>query len=554
MKYLRLHFDKIALAAIVLLAFLLRFVNLSGFPVGFNADEASFGYDAYSILKTGRDQWGSFLPLTLKSFGDYKSPLYSYLDAPFVKVFGLTKFATRLPNVIVGTLAVLATYFLCLELSKRLKVNRALALSAGFLLAVSPWHIMMSRGAFEANLITFFLPAGIFFFLKGINTPKFLALSALFFGLNLFTYHSAKVITPVILFGLILIFRREIREIKFGKILPGAVVFLLFFIGFIYTFMIGGGIRAMERSIVQGALEEGAKEKISIILKGGNPVLARLLHNKYQVVARRFISNYSQYFSYKYLFTKGAGEATYGMIPGVGVLYFFEGLLILGLIPLAFRKEFRGILTVLILWLLIAPVPAALATGIGFAGNRSEGMIPVLQILGAFGLVGWVMLLKRIDKRLIYAITCALLLLSLYNFAKIYFRVQSSKTAGGMLYGDIEVAEWLKDNSDGKNVIVSRGLSEPQIFIAFANRWDPSEYQKATKEWGFDKLGLVWLDQMPEYKLGNYTIKSIDWKVDVLKKNTLFVGRYEEIPPEVKQSKVFYYPDGSPDISIVNYD
>jgi len=80
------------LPAILILAFLVRFVNLNSHPVGFNADEASFGYDAYSILKTCKDQWGNFLPLTLKSFGDYKAPIYSYLAVPFVAIFGLTPF------------------------------------------------------------------------------------------------------------------------------------------------------------------------------------------------------------------------------------------------------------------------------------------------------------------------------------------------------------------------------------------------------------------------------------------------------------------------------
>jgi len=100
------------------LGLLLRIVGLSDHPAGFTPDEASFGYDAYSVLRTGRDQWGNFLPLSFKSFGDYKLPLYGYLAVPFVAVFGLSEFAVRLPNVVVGSMAILVLYALVLEIFK----------------------------------------------------------------------------------------------------------------------------------------------------------------------------------------------------------------------------------------------------------------------------------------------------------------------------------------------------------------------------------------------------------------------------------------------------
>ena len=83
---------------ILALALILRTVFLTSFPAGFNADEASFGYDAYSILLTGKDQWGNTLPLILKSFGDYKLPLLTYLAIPFIKIFGLTETGIRMVN------------------------------------------------------------------------------------------------------------------------------------------------------------------------------------------------------------------------------------------------------------------------------------------------------------------------------------------------------------------------------------------------------------------------------------------------------------------------
>src|SRR3989344_4338949 len=104
------------LAVILGLAFFLRIAGLSSFPPGFTPDEASFGYDAYSILKTGKDQWGKPFPVVLESFGDFKSPLYTYLAVPSVASFGLNKFAVRLPNAILGTIAVYITYLLAKKL------------------------------------------------------------------------------------------------------------------------------------------------------------------------------------------------------------------------------------------------------------------------------------------------------------------------------------------------------------------------------------------------------------------------------------------------------
>src|SRR3989344_8752448 len=149
--------NRLLLVLIIFFAFLLRIFAIDVIPVGFTPDEASFGYDAYSILHTGKDQWGHTFPLVLESFGDFKPPLYAYLAIPFVGIFGLNNYATRLPNALIGTAAIYVTYLLVKELGKSLDKKSEvgswkLEILAAMLLAISPWHIMMSRGAFEANL------------------------------------------------------------------------------------------------------------------------------------------------------------------------------------------------------------------------------------------------------------------------------------------------------------------------------------------------------------------------------------------------------------------
>ena len=84
---------------------------LSNIPIAPDWDEVALGYDAYSIMHTGRDEFGTFLPVALRSFEDYKPALYAYLSIPTVAVFGLTVFAVRLPSVVMGVVGILANVF-----------------------------------------------------------------------------------------------------------------------------------------------------------------------------------------------------------------------------------------------------------------------------------------------------------------------------------------------------------------------------------------------------------------------------------------------------------
>lgn len=545
---------------ILLIAGFLRLWQLEKYPVGFTPDEASFGYDAYSIMQTGKDQWGHYLPITLESFGDFKSPLYAYLAIPSVALFGLNEFATRLPNALLGTGAVFVLYLLLGEMGKFLKMEgkrRVFLQTAGaLLLSISPWHVMMSRGAFEANLITFFLPLGIYFFVKASKNPKYYLSGSVALGLNLFTYHSAKLITPFVFAFLVLIFRKNILG-NLKRFLFPLAVFAMFFSVLLYSFRLGGGTRILERSVTQGALEEGAKIKIQLIQNGANPVLARLLHNKYQVAAQRFISNYSQYFSSDFLFIKGPAETTYGMIPGIGVLYIFEGLFILGLIPLLFiRKETRVLLALVALWLFIAPLPAALSTGVGYAANRAEAMIPVLQILAAFGLIGWSIFFEKLNRNVFLGISFIVAVAAFCNLSvvwKEYFVGSPAVAAPGMLFGRKEAIGYAHENESGYDtIIISRTLSEPQIFAAFYTKYDPRMLQDEADGWRvYREKNLSFLDQLGEYRLGKYMFKNIDEKESSNLQRVLMLGKPSDFSEGTVPLKEIRYPDGKPGIFIV---
>ncbi len=531
------------LIGILILGVVLRLIALDKYPSGFTPDEASFGYDAYSILRTGKDQWGNAFPLVLKSFGDYKAPLYSYLDVPFVAIFGLNKIAVRLPNAVLGTLAIVVTYLLVRKIA-----GYKLSLGAAFLLAISPWHIMMSRGAFEANLTTFFLPLGIYLLLD-----KRLVLAALALGLNLFTYHSAKLVTPLVLVIFVVIFRDEILKIDKKKILVGGLVFFIFLAVTGYTIFNGAGARVKDVSIFNGSLEQGFNERQAALAVGENSYLAKLIHNKYTVDVVRFVSNYVTYFSPSFLFTRGPAEYTYGMLPGEGILYWFElPFLVLFFVSFVKSRE-RKFFWLILGWILVAPIPASLATGPGYAGNRAVVMLPALSIALALGLVeGW----KSFrNKNVVVGVFVGFILLCFLGFFENYFVVSPAVAAKDMLYGNLEAANWLaQDIGKNTNIILDKGISEPHIYVAFANKWDPVEYQKQTKKWDFEARGLKWVDQLPEYSLGNYIFKTVHLEEYLQSKNTLLVARPDVFPSEKIKFKSINYPDGKTALDFVMID
>ena len=189
--------SKIILPLILIFAFAIRIFGIEKSPPSLNWDEATLGYNAYSLLKTGKDEFGEKSPLNLRSFDDYKGAIYSYTVIPFIKLVGLNATAIRFPSVISGTIIVFLAYLFTLMFFK----NYRIALLAAFLIAIEPWSLHFSRAAFEANLAVMLFLTGIYLVVK--------FKSFLFGGVTLIlsalTYHAEKVLVfPVAILAYIL--------------------------------------------------------------------------------------------------------------------------------------------------------------------------------------------------------------------------------------------------------------------------------------------------------------------------------------------------------------
>lgn len=550
---------RVLIGAIIVLGLLLRVLWLDKYPVGFTADEASFGYDAYSILKTGKDQWGVSFPLSLRSFGDFKLPVYSYLTVPSVAVFGLNEFAVRLPAALLGTLAILFTYLMVTALLENYnfdaKSREFIALSSAFFLAISPWHISLSRGAFEANLTTFFIPLGVWAFVRGLAKPKWMILAALAFGINLFTYHSARFFTPILALILWFINRKRLT-IKSLK-LP-LLVFLFFVVAASLSFFSGSSARGMDVAIFNPTGGWGAvsDRRYEAVLAGLPDLLARLFSNKVVYIFQQFSQNYLTYLSPQFLFTQGVNSASYGMVPGIGMIYLIElPLLIASLWYLARVRAQKGkVVSFFLFWVLTAPLIAALTKGSGYAGNRAAIMQPALSVLSGFG--SWVIfvsLKEKIGKIVVIGVTL-LCFVSLLFFLETYIFHAPNAVASEMLYGRKETIDFISEVKDSyRQIYVSRTLTEPQIFVAFYKKWNPLDYQNQTEAWmEYKTKGYIFLDLLDGYKLGKYRFGSLYYNENKNKAGILFVGKPEEFPDKITTLRTVNYPDGKPAILIVD--
>src|SRR3972149_2623113 len=565
--------NKKVLGLIIAFALIVRVIGISNFPVGFTQDEASLGYDAYSLLTTGKDQWGVSWPLTFRSFGDFKMPLYSYLAIPSVALFGLNEFSTRLPGALAGTLAVLMAYLMVFELFKGSGTvkGRTLATMAAFLLAISPWHISLSRGAFEANLTTLFIPLGIWAFLKGLERPKWMLLAAVSFGLNLFSYHAARLFPPLI-FILLYFFSLRVSEgnliKKIGHILSRYkiffLVFSLFFLVAFSTILFGGSGKRGADILISNPTDKWeavSQRRYEATLWGLPDETSRIYSNKVTYVTNLFLQNYSSYLSPSFLFFQGAGEWSYGMIPGRGVLYLFEILFVaLSLIALIRKKESYP-LGFIFLWIILSPLPAAITKGPGYAANRLAVMLPAITVLSAYGFYLFYHFIKekftnKISRFVVLSLLGIVFLSSFLSFSEDYLFHTPYKAADSMHYGMREMVEYLSSVEGEYNEIkVSRSFSVPHISIAFYKRLNPRDYQEASKDWlVYQEKGFSYLDQMEGYRLDKYSFGSIDIPASRGEKGILLVGKPLEFPSGLEAEKTIYFPDGTPAVVMVKSD
>lgn len=454
--------NKILLIILLISAFL-RFWDLAGMPPHLRNDEAALGYNAYSVLKTGRDEHGQSLPLIFQSFGDWKMGLYIYLTVPFVAVLGLNELAVRLPSAISGIIAVLLIYKIVWLL-----FNKRVAFIAALLFGISPIFIVFSRGAWEVNVSLTLTLAAILFFLKALFKEKFLYLSALFFGLTLLTSHTAKLSTPIIFIILFIAYFKQVKKVSLKIVYLSVIIFLFFTIPVALSFIQGKVARLQTLSIFSYNLSA---------------------QDTFHSIATRWFSLYSP----STLFLKGDINPQHTP-PNTGPLLLLDSIvLILGAKTLIRRGSKQQNIFIWSSLFLLSLSSILTIEKINF--ERVLPMFIPLLILTSIGINSlWN------QKKIVVLIFIIFYVLNYLYFLDQYF-VHAQKKNDAWQYGYKQVIEKLKPiKQNYQKIIVQQTLEYPYIFFLFYNLKD-EKIEFSDIDWSTQKPQQNYLYVMPQYKL-----------------------------------------------------
>ncbi len=512
-----LDMKKILIIFIFLLAFILRFWQLGSNPPSLDWDEASLGYNAYSILKTGRDEYGNFLPLSIRSFNDYKPPLYTYLTTIPVAMFGLNEFSTRFISALFGILTIIIAYFLIKELFP----NKSFIfyLLSFIFFALSPWHIQFSRIAFEANTALFFSICGIWLFLKGLKRGVFFLIAFLSFSLSIYAYHSPRLVVPLLIIGLIFFFREKLKTV-WKSLFVGLILFILLVLPVIRELK-STGARFGSVTVLNAAERLGTSIP-KIEYDGQNQdFIGKLTHNRRIVFAREVLGGYLDHFNFDFLFLTGDSPGRHHAA-GMGMLYLWDlPFILLGVIFLLNKRDHNVLF--IFWWFLIAPIASSLTSGTPHA-VRALMYLPTYQIFIA---VGFLKLLKSLNenskkKILVRVLIFGLFILNFFYYLHMYYVHTPREYSQWWQYGYKQAIQEIKKYEDKFNkIIITYDYDQPYIYFLFYKLIDPVWYQQ---NWGQGEI------MRAERSFGKYEFKKIDWQRDSKLRSTLLVGTPNEIP------------------------
>lgn len=480
--------SKFLLGVILALSFIVRIWNIENAPPSMYWDEMDAGYQAYSILKTGKDYFGETPSFVVHSFADFRAPILIYLMIPFIAVLGLTTVAVKLPVILLGTLSVLLIYILTKQLFKKDTISLLAALFVSF----APWSIQYSRIAYEAIPMLAIFLIGLIMFLKGLSKSKYFIFSSIFFSLALFTYNTMKLFIPLVLVILIGIY---FKKLKLNK---NAVIALIFFTlalsaGLYGTIFQNGGQRFSEISIFtdpQNANHiDDMRENSNISYQstktlGESPrLIDKIIYNKPLLLLDRLTQNYLKAFSFDFLFVKGDSNLRHSP-SHVGEFFRVEIVsILLGLIFLIvnFKKDQSSSILIL-LWILVAPISAVVTRDGSNHATRLFMLFPALSVVSALGLAYLWQVLNKKNKLPFIALFSIVWVFCVTSYLNFYFGSYNLENAKAFQFGFNEAVQIAVENKNNYEYVIIDDRSDSALMnYLFLTSFDPSKFQTLVK-------------------------------------------------------------------------
>lgn len=467
------------LSGIFFLALFLRFYHLGINPVGFHRDEAFLAYNAYSILKTGKDMSGNRLPIHLQSF--FYSPAgYSYASIPFIAIFGLNEFSARFASALFGSLSVMLTYFLVKLLIDSEPSANQIALLSSFTIAVSPWHINASRIGIEITLVVFLIISGIILFLRYTKSKHLFLLvsSFILFALTFTVYQAPRAFVPFIIPILLFLYRKYIAK-KHWLIAGILYAFCIVFPLLLILRSPELSLRIQSLSVFKAPLTQlKTDESIREDGMSQSPVLfTRILHNKAIGYSNEIINNYMAHFSFDFLFRDKAFP-TRMVIFGSGNLYSIELLFLLtGLYMIATRRKQYHLL--LAFWILLSPLGSSLTYDDVPNMQRTLLIQPALSIVLAMGIYYFFEKIRTVKSYVFLVLISGIYIFNITQYIDAYYIHQPIRSAQFRNAGYKElVFAVTKLLPQYQKAVITNAESAPSVFFLFFTSYDPTTYQK----------------------------------------------------------------------------
>lgn len=539
------------LILITLLGAAIRFYQLGESPKGLYIDEAGQGYSAYSILKTGKDEFAYAYPVVFRSFTDFKTPLYVYLIVPLIPLFDLTTFTVRFPSFLFSVLTFPLLFLIISKLTTESKYKIPLSLLATLLLAISPWHTLFGRTNFECNVALFLFLLGIYLFYISLKKPWVLIFSAIIFTVSLPAYHSERLLTP--LTALFLFIRN-------WKLLTSKSHRYYLIVGVIIAFIIT--IPTLKVATTPGFLARASglnifshqRQRPSGYIENLNNPAAPLVNSSLYLSTKEFLALYFSYLSPRDMFNLG----DYGprsSFPNLSTFYVWQfPFYILGLYFLIKRKTLVELRILTLFLLIISPIPAAV-TRDPYTTIRALPLVIPQIIIISLGILEVIFNAKTKLRLLIYLILTILIIHSILNLYSSAIILNEYHRAKEWDYGVEQISDYIKDKYLKTPIVFDNSRDDLYIALLFFLKYDPQTYQTENFEVSNSEY-YTNMNRNLQKKIGKIITKPINWEKDLtidqyLIGDELAISYQQIAEHQLKLEKDILYPDKSHAFRIV---
>lgn len=490
---------------IIGLASFLRLYKLASLPPSLYWDELSLGYDAYSILQTGKDHHGNPWPLiSFTSYGDYKPSGYFYAIVPFMAVFGLNEWSVRLPSAVAGIFIVLGmgvfTRIIAHKIWQGLSINdlRLAQLIGMAVASISPWLLQFSRAGWEVNVATALLFWAVLLGIQTHHKQRYLLLffSATFAALSMYTYHATRLVAPLVLLAVFLLQLLESDEngkwrLKYLQkslvplLLPG-----LFFILLVSPLLFSvSDPTTQQRFAETSLLSDGEYVRQSNAQRELAPdnFISRLFTHRYLFAGQQLVGSFLSHFSADFLFISGDQNLRHstgytGVLMITDSIWLFLGI---GAVSLASLKQPRSrkVILLLLFWLCVGVVPAALTKATPHA-LRILPTAPIFLLLISLGFLQLYLWLKKHSSNTVLTAVLVLAVIGTigywFSYWRYYTKVYPSLTANQWQYGYKEMVtkvEALRQQEKATPFFITREQGRPAMNYWFYTQTPPAVVQ-----------------------------------------------------------------------------